>query len=355
MHHAPDNHKILAAVDEAINTYFENSVQNAAKIDASYSQLWEVTHGLINSGGKRLRPKITILAYLAFGGTEWKKIVPVAAAQEFLHFSLLIHDDIIDRDVIRYGNLNVIGKYKNIYSEFLPSPAEQTHFANSAALLAGDLMLSASHQLIAESELNEKKKLIAHQLLSKSIFEVAGGELLDTESSFTPSTDCDALKIARYKTASYTFVTPMLTGAMLADAPNAQVSKLKDLALALGTAYQLVDDLIGIFGDKKVTGKSTNSDILEGKKTFMVEQAVNAMSVVEKAKFDSLFGNHAATTEQIEDIKSLLVATGAKAKTEQSIKIYADKAQACLALLELDEHFHNEFAELITKVTERAY
>ena len=147
----------------------------------------------------------------------------------------------------------------------------------------------------------------------------------------------------------------MLTGAMLADAPNAQVSKLKDLALALGTAYQLVDDLIGIFGDKKVTGKSTNSDILEGKKTFMVEQAVNAMSVVEKAKFDSLFGNHAATTEQIEDIKSLLVATGAKAKTEQSIKMYADKAQACLALLELDEHFHNEFAELITKVTERAY
>lgn len=345
----------LTQINSVINHYFETSIIDATQLDPSYRQLWEIMYGLIRAGGKRLRPLMTLTAYKAFGGTDVDVMLPVAAAQELLHFSLLIHDDVIDRDYTRYGTLNVAGRYKVLYSKFLAEEADQTHFSHSAAILGGNLMLSGAHQLIASSNLTAKQKTAAQHLLSQSIFEVAGGELLDTELSFVPYTDGDALKIARYKTAGYSFKAPLLTGAKLAGATDKQAAILTDYALALGVAYQLVDDLLGTFGEEDTTGKSTTSDILEGKRTYMVEQAMNAMTVVEKSRFDSLFGNQSATREEIETVKLLLVTTGAKTKTEQMIHTYADTARASLDLLKLNETYHDEFAKLITTVTERAY
>lgn len=345
----------IILLDQTIQQYFEKCINEATDIDASYRLLWETLYGLIRSGGKRLRPQITLMAYDAFGGKDSRDMIPIAAAQELLHFSLLIHDDVIDRDYTRYNTLNIAGRYKELYSKFLTDSSEQVHFAHSAAILAGDLMLSGAHDLITSSELSQKEKMIAGQLLSLSIFEVAGGELLDTELSFVPYTDGDALKIARYKTAGYSFKVPLLTGARIAGITKEKEAILGEFGTALGIAYQLVDDLLGTFGEEETTGKSTTSDITEGKRTFMVEQAVNAMTIVEKDRFDKSFGNHAASPSEVEDIKQLFVSTGAKTKTEQVIKDYASQAYAALEILDLDEHHHKAFSDLIHKVTERAY
>ena len=342
-------------LDQAIQQYFEKCINDATAIDPSYRLLWETLYGLIRSGGKRLRPRITLMAYDAFGGKDKSGMIPVAAAQELLHFSLLIHDDVIDRDYTRYNTLNIAGRYKELYSKFLPDTTDQVHFAHSAAILAGDLMLSGAHELIALSDLNQNEKTIAGQLLAHSIFEVAGGELLDTEISFVPYTDGDALKIARYKTAGYSFKVPLLTGARIAGIPKNKEATLSEFGLALGIAYQLVDDLLGTFGEEETTGKSTTSDITEGKRTFMVEQAINAMTILEKDRFDKSFGNHEASPSEVEDVKQLLVSTGAKTKTEQAIKDYAKKAQAALEELGLDDQHRKAFLDLIHKVTERAY
>lgn len=343
------------ALNEILHEYFEKSIKDATVIDSSYRQLWETLYGLIRSGGKRLRPRMTLLAYEAFGGNDTEKLLPIAAAQELLHFSLLIHDDVIDRDYTRYNTLNIAGKYKELYSKFLTDSSDQVHFAHSAAILAGDLMLSGAHQLIATSNLDDDKKTIAQQFLSLSVFEVAGGELLDTELSFVPYSDGDALKIARYKTAGYSFVAPLVTGAKLAGVSDEDAGLLHEFALSLGIAYQLVDDLLGTFGEEETTGKSTTSDITEGKRTFMVEQAVNAMTVLEKNRFDKSFGNHTATANEVEDVKQLLVSTGAKHKTEVMIKEYADKARHTLAKLDFNDDGYKAFNELILKVTERAF
>lgn len=345
----------LTALDEIINEFFEYSINDASKIDSSYRQLWETLYALIRSGGKRLRPQMTLMAYEAFGDAASRDIIRVAAAQELLHFSLLIHDDVIDRDYTRYGTLNVAGRYRELYSKFLPDGPDQLHFAHSAAILAGDLMLSGAHKLIYTSNLGSEQKSIAQQLLSISVFEVAGGELLDTELSFVPYTDGDALKIARYKTAGYSFMIPLLTGARLAGVDDRQAELLQNFALSLGVAYQLVDDLLGTFGEEATTGKSTTSDIIEGKRTYMVEQAMSAMTVLEKDRFESSFGNQDASLDQVEDIKQMLVSTGAKSKTEQTIREYAEEAEASLKQLGLDENDYQKFTELIRKVTERAY
>lgn len=340
-------------IDETLHGFFERSIDYATRIDPSYRQLWETLYGLIRSGGKKLRPKMTLMAYEAFGGSDTKKVIPVAAAQELLHFSLLIHDDIIDRDYIRYGVANVAGQYRVAYSKYIGSSEEQTHYAHSAAILGGDLMLSAAHQLIANSDLTDEQKMLAQNYLSQSIFEVAGGELLDTELSFGPYADGDAIKVARYKTAGYSFVGPLMTGATLATISDKQAKNLHTYAISLGVAFQLVDDLLGIFGDQNQTGKSVSSDILEGKRTYLVEQALKMMSTTDKAVFSHAFGNPQATAAEVEGVRNLLESSGAKKQTEQKIQEYVKEAENALSELKLSSHHHDSFAKLISLVTER--
>jgi len=341
------------AVNRIIDAYFEESIASAGSISESYQQLWKELRSLLNSGGKRIRPKMTILSYEAFGGKDYKKILPIAAAQEFLHFSLLIHDDIIDRDYVRYGTANIAGCYDTRYQPFARNKQDRLHYANSAALLGGDLMLSTAYQMIATANVPNKDKIIAQTLLGQSIFEVAAGELLDTESAFIPSKSGDALLIARYKTASYSFLIPLLTGARLAAASEIQQKNLRVFAIALGIAYQLVDDLLGTFGEEELTGKSISSDIREGKHTFMAEQCIEHLSSDDRVIFNASFANPAATPEMIVRVKELFVATGAKAATEKAIASYAEEANNALQNLELDQPHKDAFEQLINKVTNR--
>ncbi len=344
----------LLLTHDVLNDFFERSIQEATLIDPSYERLWRNLHALIQSGGKRLRPKLTFLSYTAFGGRKPESIAPVAAAQELLHFSLLIHDDIIDRDYVRYRVANIAGKYKVAYAPFVSSEKELTHYANSAALLAGDLMLSGAHQLITTSKLSDEDKTTAQHLLSAGIFEVAGGELLDTELSFSPYNDGDALKVAIHKTASYSFVLPLVTGARLASASKKQCDSLRKYALALGVAYQLTDDLLGIFGDETQTGKSTISDIIEGKRTFLVEKALEAFSSSDHAMFMHAFGNSHATPLEIEAAKRLIESSDSRRKTEEKIDEYTNTALEHLEALELSAEYHQQFLEIIDKATHRS-
>lgn len=342
-------------LDEVINGFFERSIDYATKIDPSYRYLWESLYGLFRSGGKKLRPKMVIMAYEAFGGQDVSVIIPVAAAHELLHFSLLIHDDVIDRDYIRYGVANIAGVYKLAYSQYVTSTDDQTHYAHSAAILGGDLMLSGAHQLIAASQLNDEQKMLAQSYLSQSTFEVAGGELLDTELSFAPYNEGDALKVAKFKTASYSFVSPLMTGASLATISDAQKIALHTYASSLGIAYQLVDDVLGIFGNEKRTGKSTSSDILEGKRTYMIEATLKQLSDSDRVMFMTSFGNPNATAVEVETVKRLIEKSGARQATEQKVHEYAKKAEKALNDLTLPSKHHEAFEAFITKVTERMY
>lgn len=344
----------MTAVDQAINGFFERSIDYATRVDPSYQRLWKELYRLIRSGGKRLRPRMTLLAYEAFGGNDSEKIIPIAAAQELLHFSLLIHDDIIDRDYTRYGTANIAGAYKDTYAKFTNTPDDLTHYAHSAALLGGDLMISGAHQMIASSMLSDADKITAQGFLAHSIFEVAGGELLDTELSFMPYREGDALKVARYKTAGYSFVTPLLVGATLAGINEKQRGALYAYATSLGTAFQLVDDLLGVFGDEATTGKSTSSDIREGKMTYMVEQALAVMTENEKRIFEQWFGNPDATDEGVASIQNLLETSGAKQVTLDLAHEYANTARGAIADMELGAEHAEEFKKLVAKVTERS-
>ncbi len=346
---------IRTAINQTLTDFFETSIKRATNVDPHYGQLWQSLYDLHSAGGKRIRPTIVMMSYMAFGGKNPEAIIPIASAQELLHFSMLIHDDIIDRDTTRYGVANISGTYKTLYLPFVSNDADRVHYADSAAIMAGDLMIAGAHKLINESTVSDKDKITAHTIMYDSIFDVAGGELLDTETSFRPLGSIDPLKIAQYKTASYSFIGPFLSGACLAGASNEAQDILRDLATNLGIAYQLTDDLLGVFGDDKITGKSNTGDIREGKQTHLISTLLKKLSPSELLFFESSFGKSDATDEAIDAIKSLIITSGARRDSEDLIDSYIFKAKKSLSALMLPSEAHAQFMALINQATKREY
>jgi geranylgeranyl diphosphate synthase type II len=339
-------------IDASLEAFFVDNVNKAFLVNAHYANLWKALQTLNLSGGKRLRPQITLMAYEAFGGTDIPAILPVATAQELIHLAMLIHDDIIDRDYVRHGVDNIAGTYNKLYATLVGSVEDRTHYAQSAALLAGDLLISASYQLITTASIIPQKIIAMQHLLGTTIFEVAGGELLDTESAFYNG-EISAEIIAYYKTASYTFISPLMAGAVLANASKEDQTLLRVFAENLGIAYQFTDDIISVFGDESKTGKSTTSDIREGKRTYLVEQFYLLASNDEIKQFESYFGKQEVTTEGIEKVRHLLIATGSKAKTEESINTHIELSRAALINLGFNEEYNKKFNDLIILSTKR--
>jgi len=335
-------------VNRVIDDFLKENIAKASLIDKHYESLWKELYRLMSAGGKRMRSQMTIMVYEAFGGTNVENILPIAAAQELLHLSMLIHDDIIDRDTTRYGVDNITGTYEKLYANQVLNNDDLRHYAQSVALLAGDLLISATYQLIGSTPISARKILAVQRLFGKSIFEVAGGELLDTESVFRPIGEIDAKTIAYYKTASYTFIGPLMTGALLANAPINDQLQLSLFAEYLGIAYQIKDDLIGVFGDEKNTGKSSTSDLREGKKTFLIEQFLILGNKKQIEQFYAYFGVHSMTIPQVQILKDLLVESYAKKAVENAIDVYVEKAKETLVNINLTQEHQDVLDNLIT-------
>jgi len=336
-----------AKIDAFITPLLHQRTEEARRISPHYETLWQDIQKLYSAGGKRLRSYMTLMTFEAFSSQPVESILPAAAAQELLHVAMLIHDDIIDRDDIRYGVKNIAREYLDHYEELIEDTVDRRHYAQSAAILAGDLLISEAYVLLTETQADPAAILAAQRLLSRAIFQVIGGELLDTEAAFRGADAADPLVIAEQKTASYSFVSPFLMGATLAHATPAQLETLQRFGEQLGIAYQLRDDIIGVFGDEAITGKSTDGDIKEGKRTLLIEQFYSLADETQRATFDALFGHHDLSTSDVEIVKSLLIDSGAKQAVETLITAYQDHTHTLLTTLDIDDVHRASFSALI--------
>jgi len=306
--------------DTYIQAYCERRSNEALELGPSYYRLWQSIEKLVLAGGKRLRPYMLLATYQAYNPEgSLNDILPAAVAHELIHSAMLIHDDIIDRDTIRYGVKNISGQYNDHYSQYFEDKNELSHMSLSAALLAGDALITDAHMLVRKT--NRPAELVdqAEAILNNEIFEVIGGELLDVEVAFLPVGSINLDTIAKYKTASYSFVGPITTGAMLAQAPEKDINILKELSIIIGIGYQLRDDLIGVFGNPEITGKSNSSDIREGKRTYLVEKFEHLATAEQSEIFTVHFHRADATDDQLGILRNLLIETGARAAVEQLI------------------------------------
>ena len=340
---------VTSLVEDTLSAYCDGERQRAGSIHAQYGQLWQVISNQVLGGGKRLRPYLTVLTYQAYGGAVSQPVIDVAAAWEMLHISMLMHDDIIDRDYLRHGQANVAGHYLSVYAKLIDE-AQRLHYAHSAALMAGDLVLSSAHRLIDVSQLDDARSRQIKSLIYDATFEVIGGELLDTEVAIIDSS-IDLQLIAELKTASYSLIGPMLSGATLADADDAQLEILRRLGRCLGVGFQLADDIIGVFGDELQTGKSTDSDLAEGKHTVVIVEALKLMSDSDRQQAEMLLQNPSA--ENAIPLKSLIAKTDVRNRLLARLQEYSTTASQLIEQLTITETYQAAFKAVATKLLER--
>lgn len=311
---------------------YDQRQAQAALIDPLYGDLLGELRGLILRSGKRLRPYLTYLAYYGFGGRSEAAILDLAASQELLHNFLLIHDDVFDRDVMRYGGLNISGAYRLKLPRQL-RPSERHHLADTMALMGGDITLGFGFRQIIESDFPAELRIAALSRIERMIFEVAGGEILDVlipTFALTDVTEERLLRVCRYKTASYSFEAPLQLGAIMAQASAAQLNAITGFAIPLGVAFQLADDLLGTFGNETELGKSVLTDLREGKRTVLVLKAMDLADAEGRAVLTASLGNRRANYSDLEQVRAVLQDCGARAYVEALAE--AQIAQSLLAL-----------------------
>ena len=315
--------QVISSVDQYISGQLQTRVASAGTIHARYQDLWQHISEATLFGGKRFRPYLTMVGYGEFSET----IIPIAASQELIHTAMLVHDDVIDQDTMRRGQKNINGKYYDEYSAF-SSPELATHYSYAASILAGDALVSEAYIAIANSDVANDIKTLLMQRLHLSIFEVTGGELIDTEASIFNTVTFDPLTIYRYKTAGYSFIGPLISGALCARADAETLHTLEQYGIAAGIGFQLQDDLLGVFGNEQELGKSVLIDLREGKQTHLALRHRALMNPEQATRFNEYFGNVDATDEQLTHLRDDIEASGARTETEQLVEDYFAEARS---------------------------
>ncbi len=347
----------LADVRHDINSlladHFKHQHVQAADMHADYASLWEAIARQHDAGGKRMRPYLCVLAYQALDGDDYQALLPIAAGLELLHFAMLVHDDIIDRDLVRHGQPNISGIYKERYRKLVAAPEEQVHFANSSAILAGDLLLSDAYQLMAGSSFPADQRLQVIKLLGEAIYAVSGGELLDTEASLHDPTYVDSLKVAEFKTAVYSCSIPLVIGGVLAGADTETQLELRHIGKCVGIAFQLADDLLGVFGSSQQTGKTTIGDLREGRRTYLLQRTLHLASPTEVATLHGIVGQAGISQAQADMARAIMIACGAKAEVEQLMKDYVSSAEVAINGLDISETSKKSLLAFVQKAVWR--
>ncbi|MEU0687350.1 polyprenyl synthetase family protein [Streptomyces uncialis] len=276
--------------------------------------------GFLAAGGKRLRPLLCLTGwYVAGGQRRPRPVVQTAAALEMFHACCLIHDDLMDRSDTRRGKPTVHRTLGAQDTHGRTGPAAD-HLGNSAAVLVGDLALVWSDELLHTAGLSERQLSDVLPLIDAMRSEVMYGQYLDVTATGTPDADVGrALAICRYKTAMYTVERPLHIGAALAGAEPAVLEALSAFAIPVGEAFQLRDDLLGVFGNPATTGKPALDDLRDGKHTVLVCLALLHASRSQIDQLRELLGSPTLTEDQASAARDIIAATGADRMVEEMI------------------------------------
>ncbi len=299
-------------------------------------------------GGKRLRPALMYYSYMMFSDKELEEVRKVSIYLELIQSFLLIHDDIMDRALLRREG-------KTIHKIFEEHSAKNNyndnpHFGNTMAILNGDLACLLAYEVINSSDFNFEKKSKLSLLVSKEITKVAFGQIQDVLLTYqTEYSQEEILNVHHYKTAVYTFKLPVFSGAILAGVDEKKLEILKGFSIACGIAFQIRDDILGIFGDEKTIGKGTVSDISEGKKTLLVLHAYAKANKEQKNILDKTLGNNNLNSKQINLFKKVLEETGSLAYSKQECENYIKKAKNALNKLPVKNNEGYEFLHSIAE------
>jgi geranylgeranyl diphosphate synthase, type I len=329
----PSVEDLRGRLDAALVEAVDDQVARLVGIHPDLELLATELEGFIRAGGKRLRPLLVALGWQAAGGEALEEMIGPALAVEFVHTCALVHDDVIDGAGSRRGRVSAHVSLARSAGAWGDGAAER--FGVSAAILLGDLALVIADDLFSAAA-GTPGYTRAFEAYTTMRVEVTAGQFLDivTAARRTTSTDL-ALTVAEYKSGRYSVARPLEVGALLVAGDRKVAHGLVRVGTPLGIAFQLRDDLLGVFGTEATTGKSTVSDLAEGKRTFLVATTLSRLSAGERERFERLFGSPGMDAEAAEELRAAIEATGARTATEQRIRELVEEAEAALDTLRL--------------------
>jgi geranylgeranyl diphosphate synthase type I len=297
-------------IDPEIEKYLDKVIAEARKKDLFMSEALKYVKKMILAGGKRLRPALMYYGYVGAGGKNRKRILETAASIELIHFFLLIHDDIIDKDNKRHG-IDTVHFYYDKMGKLIFHGSDSIHFGNSMAIIIGDMVSALGNQLLFSSKFDSGLVIKALIKLQRIVSNVVIGQSQDIYIEYKKkASEKEVLKMYENKTAKYTIEGPLHLGAILAGTKDELLNALSKYAVPVGIAFQIQDDILGIFGSEKKLGKPVGSDIEEGKQTLLVVKAKERAGKGQLRKINYLLGKPNLSQKEIEEFRNIIISTG---------------------------------------------
>jgi len=296
-----------------------------------------------SEGGKRIRGSLVKLGYQIVGGQEIEGIYEAAVAYEILQTALLAHDDIIDKSDLRRGKPTLF------------AALGKDHYALSQTICLADIGFFQAISLIAKSSFPAEQKNKAISFFSKIVSETIVGEMLDIEIPVKKAeiTEQLIMQIYQYKTARYTFVGPLQMGAILGGGDNQLLEFLKVFGDYLGKAYQIQDDILGIFGTEEEIGKPITSDIEEGKATLLLVYAKQLANKEQLETLEKLYGKGSISNQDFEKIKQIFLQTGSLDQARAKAVQYVTEAKKLIPEITDTKEYQTLLEELAAYLIDR--
>jgi geranylgeranyl diphosphate synthase type I len=338
---------IAARVQERLGELLSTESARWGALDADLREPIELLGSMVLAGGKRLRPAFVHWGFVAAGGDPDDAIaIDAGAAFEMLHTFALVHDDIVDDSETRRGRPAMHVEFEGMHGA-RGYRREGRRFGEGLAVLVGDLahvyadVLAAGFSREALAVWNELR------------VELNVGQFLDLLGTARGDTDgALARRVARYKSAKYTIERPLHVGAALASRLEGLSAAFSAYGVPLGEAFQFRDDMLGVFGDRAVTGKPVGDDLREGKPTALLAVAVERSDPEQRSLLE-LVGSEDFDAVDIERCQQILIDTGAVATIEQEIETLRDRSIAAIHGAAIDPAARDALVELAWYVTAR--
>ena len=342
---------------EAINASLTNFVDRENEyLRTIASELYPVADALKNflvDSGKRFRPLFAAAGFVGSGGILDAVSINALASIELVHVCALIHDDVMDGSDTRRGAPSIHRLFEKLHrTESLKGSPEQ--FGVASAILLGDLALVWASKALHESGMDSQSILRALPLYDEMRVELMAGQYLDVYEQALASESIErSLKVARFKSGKYSIERPLHFGASLASGSN--LAAYTRYGIPLGEAFQLRDDLLGVFGDPVQTGKPAGDDLREGKRTVLIAATLQRASSDEKDRVNALLGKPDLVLSEVEEIRAIITSSGAADFVENMITELTAEALAAIEIGTITSDAKAFLVHMAAVATKRSY
>lgn len=342
-------------IDDAIKLIYDRKLETIENM--FLREYYKELKDYFLSGGKRIRPLLCIASYNAFKDDRDENIIIPSIGTEFLHNASLIHDDIIDKDLFRRGKPSFHYRYRTYHEKYNLKKMDAIDFGNSVGIIGGDTVFILGLESYFFNNFERDLNLQAISYYEQAFINIIDGVLIETNMvNQTDLTLSDYISMISLKTGAL-IEKSILIGANYAKVDKHYNNDLSTYGINLGIIFQIIDDILGSFGNEKLTGKPTDGDIRENKLTALKLTALNVLPDSKKSYLIKLLENPNMTHDDVQEVKDLYIGANIESLCREMAQKYVKEAKDSLKKLEpvINQSEAEFFDDLLTFVAERKF